>query len=147
MMTDKPTILLIDDNVSLVLGFARVLQNAGYIVHTAYTAAEGLRLAALHRPDAIVLDFQMPLINGAGFLYRLRELATLRHTPVMILTGMVINDEQRDEFAALRAIVRFKPIGPREFLAETARMVTRPMAAPAWAPAGVAERQDATPSD
>src|SRR5262245_50967459 len=127
-MTDARTILIIDDNVSLVLGLARLLEKAGYAVHTAYTAAEGLELAALHRVDAIILDFQMPLINGAGFLYRLRELASHRDPPVMIVTGMSISDEMRDEFADLHAIVRFKPIAPVEFLAETARLMVAPNA-------------------
>ena len=90
----------------------------------AYTAADGLELALSHGPDAIILDFRMPLINGAGFLYRLRELAEHRHTPVMIVTGATISDEQRAEFSDLHAIVQFKPISVKDFLIETARMVS-----------------------
>ncbi|HVH28884.1 MAG TPA: response regulator [Vicinamibacterales bacterium] len=125
-MSHERTILIVDDNVNLVLGFAKLLRNAGYGVYTAYAAADGLRLALLHRPDAIILDFRMPLINGVGFLYRLRELTDHRHTPVMVVTGVTISDEQRAEFSDLHAIVQFKPISVKDFLIETARMVSGP---------------------
>ena len=125
-MSHERTILIVDDNVNLVLGFAKLLRNAGYGVYTAYAAADGLRLALLHRPDAIILDFRMPLINGVGFLYRLRELTDHRHTPVMVVTGVTISDDQRAEFSDLHAIVQFKPISVKDFLIETARMVSGP---------------------
>jgi CheY-like chemotaxis protein len=125
-MTQPQTILIVDDNVNLVLGLAKLLRNAGYNVHTAYTAAEGLELAVLHRPDAIILDFRMPLVNGVGFLYRLRERVDLRHTPVMMVTGETISDEQRFEFADLQATVQLKPISVKDFLMEIGRMVSPP---------------------
>jgi CheY-like chemotaxis protein len=131
-MSHERTILIVDDNVNLVLGLAKLLRNADYDVHTAYTAAEGLQLALLHRPDAIILDFRMPLINGLGFLYRLRELADHRHTPVLIVTGATISDEQRSEFADLQASVQFKPISVKDFLIEIARMVARPARNIVW---------------
>jgi CheY-like chemotaxis protein len=117
-MIAEPSILVIDDNATTAIGLAELLRSAGYIAHVSYDAAEGLRLAKLHRPDAIIVDFRMPLINGAGFLYRLRSLAEHRHTPVMIVTGFEMTDEQRDEFAQLRAIVKLKPIEPQTLLAE-----------------------------
>ena len=123
-MKREPTILIIDDNVNLVLGFARLLRNAAYTVHTAYTAEAGLNAAVLHHPDAIVVDFRMPLINGVGFLYRLREVPEHRHTPVMIVTGVTVSDEQRSEFCELNAVVKLKPIAIKDFLAEIARMLS-----------------------
>jgi DNA-binding response OmpR family regulator len=131
-MSQEQKILVIDDNVNLVLGLAKLLRNAGYAVHTAHTAADGFKLALLHRPDAIILDFRMPLVNGAGFLYRLRELADHRHTPVMIVTGETISDEQRSEFADLQATVRIKPLAVKEFLTEIARMVSGPRETVVW---------------
>ena len=123
-MKRERTILIIDDNVNLVLGFARLLRNAAYSVHTAYTAEDGLNSALLHRPDAIVVDFRMPLINGVGFLYRLREVPEHRHTPVMIVTGVTVSDEQQSEFRELNAIVKLKPIAVKDLLAEIARMLS-----------------------
>jgi DNA-binding response OmpR family regulator len=125
------TILIIDDNVALAQGFAQVLKGAGYAAHTAYTAEEGLRLAQLQSPDAIILDIRMPFVNGVGFLYRLRALAAHRHTPVMVLTGAAVNEEMRAELCDLRALLRFKPLGMTELLAETRTLLAQEWAGPA----------------
>ncbi len=111
------TILIIDDNVNLARGFAAALTGAGYGVHVAHAAETGLALAAEVRPDAIILDFRMPFVNGLGFLYRLRQVQELRETPVMIVTGVTVNDEMREELRDLRAELRFKPLGLADLLA------------------------------
>ena len=115
----QPTILIVDDNVNLALGFAKALANAGYTAHAAHTAEEGLRLARVKHPDGIILDIGMPFINGLGFLYRLRALPAHGHTPVMVVTGASLNEETRAELAELRAVIRFKPLGLEQLLAET----------------------------
>jgi two-component system chemotaxis sensor kinase CheA len=122
-MPGTRSILIVDDNVTLAVGCAKLLIRAGYSVDTAFSAEDGMRLAQLQRPDAIILDFRMPFINGAGFLYRLRELPEHRDTPVMVLTGMTISDQQRAELAGLGAVVRFKPIEPPDFLAAAATLL------------------------
>ena len=115
----QPTILIVDDNINLALGFAKALANAGYTAHAAHTAEEGLRLARVERPDAIILDIGMPFINGLGFLYRLRALPALCTTPVMVVTGATLNDETRAELGELRAVIKFKPLDLERLLAET----------------------------
>jgi DNA-binding response OmpR family regulator len=112
------TILVIDDNVNIAQGFAMALQSAGYRVHTAHAAEPGLRLAQSEHPAAIVLDLRMPFINGAGFLYRLRASPGLGRTPVMVVTGAEVNEELQSELADLHAVVRFKPLGLAQLLAE-----------------------------
>ena len=87
MMQTDARVLIIDDNVNLARGFALALERAGYHVAVAHTADDGLRLAADQHPDAILLDFRMPFVNGVGFLYRLRQLPGLRDVPVMVITG------------------------------------------------------------
>jgi CheY-like chemotaxis protein len=52
----------------------------------------------------------MPLINGIGFLYRLRNWEEHRHTPVAIVTGAVVDDSTQAELSELGAELRFKPI-------------------------------------
>jgi CheY-like chemotaxis protein len=118
------TILIIDDNVVLARAFARVLSDAGYSVHTWHSAEDGLRQAKVQPPDAIILDFQMPFVNGVGFLYRLRADPTLRDTPVMVVTGVALNEQRVSELAELGAIVRLKPIGVEQLLAETRGLLT-----------------------
>jgi len=130
-MSQTITILIVDDNVNLAQGFAKVLKSAGYDAHTAYTAEEGLRLAQVHCPAAIILDIRMPFVNGVGFLYRLRAQAAHRQTPVMVLTGASVNEEMRSELSDLRALLRFKPLGMAELLAETRLLLSHDWAGPA----------------
>jgi DNA-binding response OmpR family regulator len=113
------TILIIDDNVVLARAFARVLTGAGHRVHTWHSAEDGLRQAKAEHPDAIILDLQMPFVNGLGFLYRLRSVAALRDTPVMVVTGSPVSEERSQEIGELGAVIRLKPIGLEELLAET----------------------------
>jgi two-component system chemotaxis response regulator CheY len=133
MHPDQP-ILIIDDNVNLAKGFALVLQRSGYRVNVAHTAEEGLRLAQADNPAAVVVDFRMPFINGAGFLYRLRACAKHAKTPVLVVTAATITDEMRAQLAELRAELRSKPLGVEDLLAEVGALVGDPIRARDSAP-------------
>jgi DNA-binding response OmpR family regulator len=135
MHPDQP-ILIIDDNVNLAKGFALVLQRRGYRVNVAHTAEEGLRLALADNPAAVVVDFRMPFINGAGFLYRLRASPKHADTPVLVLTGAMVTDEMRVELADLHAELRLKPLGVDDLLAEIGALVGDPAKPHSAAPAG-----------
>lgn len=134
-MPDQP-ILIIDDNVNLAKGFALVLQRSGYRVNVAHTAEEGLRLAQADNPAAVVVDFRMPFINGAGFLYRLRACAKHANTPVLVVTAAAVTDEMRAQLAELRAELRFKPLGVQDLLSEVGALVGDPVSPRASAQSG-----------
>jgi two-component system nitrogen regulation response regulator GlnG len=79
-----PTLLVIDDETPTLHAFQRFFQEPDFRLLTASTAAEGLRLAAAHRPDAVVLDPQLPDLPGQEVFRRLREADA--HLPVIFLT-------------------------------------------------------------
>jgi DNA-binding response OmpR family regulator len=106
------------------------LEGAGYVVQTAHTAEEGLRLARSGHPAAVVVDLKMPFVNGAGFLYRLRECPEHTQTPVMVVTGAAVDEEMRAALAELGAVLRFKPIGIKQLLAEVGALLGQPVNAP-----------------
>ena len=81
-----------------------MLRLEGYHVHTAISAEMGLREAEVSRPDAIILDLRMPLVDGLGFLRRLRATDRQREIPVGIVTGDYFLDER------VGAQVRYKPM-------------------------------------
>lgn len=122
MTLDQP-ILVIDDNVNLARGFAAGLRRNGYRVNVAHTAEDGRKLADADHPALIVVDFRMPFINGAGFLYRLRACPKYKDTPVLVVTGAVVDDEMRGELADLSAVLRFKPLGLSDLLADVAALL------------------------
>ena len=105
------TILIVDDDEGVTQTFARMLRLEGYQVHTAMNAEHGLRQAERNHPDAIILDLRMPLIDGLGFLRRLRAFDDQRQTPVAIVTGdYFLDDSVSNELRDLGAELRFKPL-------------------------------------
>jgi DNA-binding response OmpR family regulator len=125
-VTEAQTILVIDDHVSLARAVALALERAGYVVHVAHTAEDGLHLAEEELPAAIILDLRMPFINGTGFLYRLRTIPRHRETPVLVVTGSAVTDEIQAELADLRAVLRFKPLAMSDLRREVDALLSHP---------------------
>ena len=105
------TVLVVDDDKVVTQTFARMLRFEGYQVRTAVTAEEGLIEAEERHPDAIILDLRMPLVDGLGFLRRLRAHDDQRATPVAIVTGdYLLDDSVLTELRELGAELQFKPL-------------------------------------
>ena len=108
---DIPTILIVDDDEGVTTTFARMLRLEGYEVYTAMNAETGLREAEATAPDAIILDLRMPLVDGLGFLRRLRAIDQYREIPVAIVTGdYFLDDAVSAELRMLGAELKFKPL-------------------------------------
>ena len=106
-----PRVLIVDDDKSVTNLFSRMLRLEGYEVWAAHTADEGLNLARIHRPHAIILDLRMPLTSGLQLLRSIRAINGLSHTPVAIVTGdYYMAQTQLDEIRALGADLRYKPL-------------------------------------
>jgi CheY-like chemotaxis protein len=104
-------VLMIDDDQEAVEIFGHVLSRAGYRVRTANEGAAGLVSALNARPDAIILDSRMPLLDGLSFLRQYRSDSRGEHVPVAVVTGdYLIDDAVLAEFKKLGAVVRFKPL-------------------------------------
>ena len=105
------TILIVDDDEGVTQTFARMLRLEGFKVRTAISAETGLQDAQDTRPDAIILDLRMPLLDGLGFLRRLRADQAAQDTPVAIVTGdYFLDDSVSSELQQLGAELRFKPL-------------------------------------
>ena len=105
------SILIVDDDEGVTTTFARMLRLEGYRVQTVSTAEIGLSQAERSHPDAIILDLRMPLVDGLGFLRRLRTFDDQRETPVAIVTGdYFLDDRVSNELRELGAELRFKPM-------------------------------------
>jgi len=103
--------LILDDDEGVRLTFAQALALQGYIVKAAGSAREALYQIALQRPDAILVDLKMPLVNGVGFLYRLRADPANHDIRVGIITGEIeVDDATADDLTALGARVWHKPL-------------------------------------
>ena len=104
-------ILIVDDDEGVTQTFARMLKLEGFQVRTAINAESGLKVANESQPNAIILDLRMPLVDGLGFLRRLRSQDDQRSTPVAIVTGdYFLEDAVANELRELGAELRFKPL-------------------------------------
>jgi CheY-like chemotaxis protein len=116
-----PRFLIVDDEEGVRELFTRLLRSEGYAVRAVATTRAGLDAVAEWRPDAILLDYFMPFMNGVGFLNRLRADESASRTPVAVITGARdVEGALSSECARLGAPVYFKPIG-REGLRNLAR--------------------------
>lgn len=127
-MTAMPSkVLIIDDDAAVTQTFAQMLRLEGHVVRTALDAESGLREARTEAPDAIIVDLRMPLINGLGFLYRLRAEGRYQDTPVAIVTGdYCLDDSITRELDELGAQLRFKPLWLEDLVDLTRSLLASP---------------------
>jgi two-component system KDP operon response regulator KdpE len=127
-MSEGTPVLIIDDELS-IRRFLRIsLETNGYRAFEAESGQEGLTKAAQVRPEVIILDMNLPDMEGIEVLLRLREWT---HVPVIILS---VRDADRDKVAALDAGADdylTKPFSTEELLARmrVARRHAQPSAA------------------
>ena len=115
-------ILIVEHDEGTVATYARMLCLGGFTVLTAFSAEAGLREIESSRPDAILVDFLMPDIDGLEFLRRLRTREEHRSIPVAIVTGGYFPDDIiKTTLRELGAEVVFKPL----WLDDLANLVRR----------------------
>jgi len=83
-LKDRPTLLLADDDPTIIISLMPFFERAGFHVLTAANGAEALEKAQTLRPDLIVLDVLMPRMDGGEVLRRLRRAGL--QTPTILLT-------------------------------------------------------------
>ena len=82
-----PSALVVDDQPFFTTMLRTVLEQQGFRVLVANSGPDGLKLAKKNPPDIIVLDIEMPGMDGFTVCEKLREDAVLKSIPVVILTG------------------------------------------------------------
>lgn len=103
----KKILVVDDDPVGVALMDSR-LTKAGYEVIIARNGEEGLNRVKQDKPDALVLDIEMPEMNGYTFIIEMKKDETVKNTPVIVQTS---HEENRAVFAR-RGITHYlvKPI-------------------------------------
>jgi len=116
------TILIVEDNEKNMKLARDILRAKGYAVLEAVNGLDGVALALQHRPDLVLMDIQLPDINGIEAFTRIRADATTAQVPVVAFTASVTaNDRSRIVDAGFDGFLG-KPINLKEFL-ETVRRV------------------------
>lgn len=94
-MSNEPVVLVIDDEMQILRALRKILSENHYRVVTAATGEEGLTLAAAQPPDVIILDLNLPDMDGTTVCEKLREWL---QTPIIVLSA---RDDQRQKVIAL----------------------------------------------
>ena len=110
------SILLVEDNEKNLKLLRDVLQANGYATLEAMSAGDGIALAISERPDLILMDIQLPDMNGAAALQRLRADAATAAIPVLAVTASVMQNERNTIVAAGFDGFLGKPFALRELL-------------------------------
>jgi len=81
----KGRVLVVDDDEQILSLLKRFLERKGYEVRTAPNGVDGLAMVKVHRPHVMLLDLNMPVMNGMEVLQRLRDID--KEVAVMVITG------------------------------------------------------------
>ena len=119
------TILIVEDNPSNLKLTSFLLQQAGYTVISATDAEAGLRLARAQLPDLILMDIQLPGMDGLAAVGLLKQDVAMRAIPVIALTALAMSgDEARIRSAGCVDYIA-KPMRYQEALATVAAHLSR----------------------
>jgi CheY-like chemotaxis protein len=132
MARRQKTLLCVDDNQSSLKICKIILENSGYKVLTASSGREGLEVFASNAIDAVILDYQMPEMNGERVAAEMK--GTNPEIPILMLSGWVSLPESAlrlvDEFVAKGDRVEFMLLAVHQVLSRAekrkpVRVVTR----------------------
>lgn len=118
-------VLIIEDNATNMTLAIFLLQSAGYTVVSATDAETGLTLARDEHPDLILMDIQLPGMDGLQATALLKRDEATRAIPVIALTALAMKgDEERIRAAGCDGYIA-KPMRYQEFLATIAAQLAR----------------------
>ena len=111
-------VLVVEDNEDNLLLFRFMLEESGYEVIEARDGAKGVALALQEKPDLIVMDIQLPDIDGLEATKRIRASEADSDIPIIALTSFAMAGDREKALAAGCNGYITKPINPETFIAE-----------------------------
>jgi two-component system cell cycle response regulator DivK len=124
-MTDRAVVLIIEDNERNRKLARDILNHAGFDTLEAGTAEDGLALAAERSPGIVLMDVQLPGIDGVQALQRLRSDPATADIPVIAVTAFAMKADRERFLAAGFDHYVEKPLDIREFPRQVANALTR----------------------
>jgi CheY-like chemotaxis protein len=119
----KPSILLIEDNEQNRYLVTYLLEKNGYEVVPAVSGPHGIELAARVRPHLVLLDIQLPGMDGYEVARTLKNDPALRAIPIVAVTSYAMLGDREQAIAAGCDGYIEKPVNPETFVAEVERFL------------------------
>jgi len=114
----KAKILIIEDNEQNRYLITYILEKHGYTVLQARDGREGIDKAVQVCPDLILLDIQLPVMDGYKVARELRTLDSLSHVPIVAVTSYAMSGDREKSLAAGCTGYIEKPINPETFVTQ-----------------------------
>jgi CheY-like chemotaxis protein len=122
-MNGLPLILIVEDNEANRLLAGAVLERQGYRVEMAGNAEEALQRLATAAPDLILMDVQMPGMDGLTLTRRLKDDTRTAGIPVIALTALAMTGDRERTLEAGCSGYISKPINTRTFASEVSKFL------------------------
>lgn len=119
----KRSILVIEDHEDNRRIMRDLLNSGGYEVIEAVDGLAGVAMAAAHAPDLIIMDIQLPGIDGYEATRRIKADPKLRETPIIAVTSYALSGDDRKAFEAGCDAYLAKPFSPRKLLAKVRELI------------------------
>jgi two-component system cell cycle response regulator DivK len=121
------SILIVEDNPANLALAVAILTHAGHATLSATNGAEGVATARRERPDLILMDIQMPGMNGLEAARQLKEDAATATIPIIGLSALVMKGDEARILAAGCDLYLAKPCGHAELTAAVAGLLGKRM--------------------
>lgn len=119
----KETLIIIEDNEQNLYLMRFLLEKSGFEIISATNGKEGIELALKHKPQAILLDIQLPEMDGYAVAAELKKHVELAGVPIIAVTSYaMIGDRERILAAGATGYIE-KPINPETFVEEIKRFL------------------------
>lgn len=109
-------ILIVEDQPDNLFFLEEILRPQGYIIYTASDGREAIEISQVHKPDLILMDVQMPVMDGYEATRRIRSLSNMDKVPVIALTARAMTGEFNRALEAGCSDYLSKPVAPAEVL-------------------------------
>ncbi len=120
------TVLVVEDNAANLKLVSMLLTHAGHEVLSAVDAETGMTLARSHQPDLVLMDVQLPGIDGLAATALLKQDPVTAGIPIIALTAMAMKvDEERSQVAGCDAYIA-KPLRYRDLYEAIDSLLSRP---------------------
>lgn len=119
----KEKILIVEDNPRNMRLLKMTLSAKGYTLLEATDGGEALDMAIREQPDLIIMDIQLPKINGLAVTRQLREIPEFRHIPIIAITAYAMKGDRERVIRAGCDAYLPKPINTRELPRVVAQML------------------------
>ncbi len=111
-------VLVIEDNIQNMYMIAFLLESYGYKVLKAFSGIEGIQKAKADEPDIILLDIQLPQMDGYTIARKLREIESVKTTPIIAVTSYAMPGDREKALQSGATGYIEKPINPDTFISE-----------------------------